>query len=865
MKLTRIPARLAALIVGGALVMSCDTRLPTTPGGGSGTSTNPLGPTVHILVPNSGSLVNVGDSALTVTVHLSDDVGLQSVTLSAASVRGSAVLGTLVSTPRYQTITAPALGSFTPGPGQFDTTVTRALLRISADTSTKDTLVVVATAHNSRNQTTVDTMRVKLVNGPVTNFVQPIPGDSVVAGDQLQVALHATSKIGIDSLGFNIQGVPGLPAVSGQQFPAHPLDTIYRATFTIPTGTPRGTMITLTAFSRDAAGQPGSSSRVSVMVGSGLPRAPLVYQQVPARVETNDAITVSVVGSGIKSVGFTVLDSLQQAQIGGYSVAVTPATPFPYVLPLKLPTTARGQRAYVKSFATDSLGRTGYSLPAGVFSSQSDPTKARLDSMIIVYGQTYVPPGGRTGLLADVAVDQLHGNVFVSNINYGRLEVWQPNGVTGAFDANGVIVGSQPWGMTLSRTAANHDTLYVANSGGTNLSRVYVGATSIPASGMHEDLANRIITRVSFAYTVTEVKDPATLKIRLSIAKAGPYSDRPQYVQQAPSGRLYFSTKPTLAAPQGTIRYLNPAAPVPDQRFILDFATDGTDLNSFLLVNVDSAFVGSALATSAASDTLYLCDHPTGTAQPSLCARSAVGILSAIDSLRAKVPTTDVVIARNKSAGSLGLTDTTFVAASGDGRAIAFGEGHTAPFSRAMIAFDTLHVVDPSLTGTYSSASPSVSITDLVNNSADQIFGVALDSAGQTLAIHGVETSFATVLNPFALRLQGKKTTFSSGAGVAFHPQANGITTAQDKRLAFVASNNGTVELIDIAYYDFNRGTLATKYNLYGPLRASLPFPTDNQGILPSNPNYVVLKLFGVSQKGLVVIDVTSRDILPGP
>ena len=40
-----------------------------------------------------------------------------------------------------------------------------------------------------------------------------------------------------------------------------------------------------------------------------------------------------------------------------------------------------------------------------------------------------------------------------------------------------------------------------------------------------------------------------------------------------PSGRLYISTKPTAAAPQGTVRYMDPAAPAPDERFILDFAT----------------------------------------------------------------------------------------------------------------------------------------------------------------------------------------------------------------------------------------------------------------------------------------------------
>ena len=86
---------------------------------------------------------------------------------------------------------------------------------------------------------------------------------------------------------------------------------------------------------------------------------------------------------------------------------------------------------------------------------------------------------------------------------------------------------------------------------------------------------------------------------------------------------------------------------------------------------------------------------------------------------------------------------------------------------------------------------------------------------------------------------------------------ADGTGTPQNERLAFVASANGSIEMIDIAYYDFQRGGLATKYNLYGPLRASLPFPGDDPSVL--------FKLFGVSSSGLVVIDVTAADILPGP
>ena len=89
-----------------------------------------------------------------------------------------------------------------------------------------------------------------------------------------------------------------------------------------------------------------------------------------------------------------------------------------------------------------------------------------------------------------------------------------------------------------------------------------------------------------------------------------------------------------------------------------------------------------------------------------------------------------------------------------------------------------------------------------------------------------------------------------------FHPSANGTLTASDQRLAFVAAAPGQIEVVDIAYYT-NRARLMLKYPIYGPIRASLPMPGD--------PADVVLKLFAVSRKGLIVVDLTAKDIKPGP
>ena len=140
---------------------------------------------------------------------------------------------------------------------------------------------------------------------------------------------------------------------------------------------------------------------------------------------------------------------------------------------------------------------------------------------------------------------------------------------------------------------------------------------------------------------------------------------------------------------------------------------------------------------------------------------------------------------------------------------------------------------------------------------SDQIFGVALDKTGQTLGIHGAESYFSAVDQPFTQRLQGKKTTFAQGAGITFHPNADGTGTAAAesprlRRLGERLDRDGGHRLLR-----YQRGALATKYNLYGPLRASLPFPGDDPSVL--------FKLFGVSRAGLVVIDVTAADILAGP
>ena len=802
-------------------------------------------PMLTFLTPVPGAKLNVGDSLL-ITARLTDNIGLQKVSFDGVSVRtpSAGIDETII---RYPKVTAP---STVFRPGLRDTAIQR-FIRVAAPIDTiTDTLVVTGVLTDLQGNADTVRIKVKMVNGPTVIFLSPVLGDSAINGANLQVSLKALSTLGVTKLGFHATSDPSWPT---------PIDTTVVVNFSppnkaatmqasvkVPANAPLKGVIAITPISTDINGQDGSSTPALIAIRAGTAPAPKVTQSLGTRIEVKDTLFVTATGNSIAIVGFEARD-LAGVLLKRDSITVTDATPLPYNVPLSFAPTVQGKKISVRSFAYDGGGRMSYSVRSTSVAGTS--FVPAIDTALVVYGRTYTLPVNRNGAIADLVVDRSRGNVFLSNINYGRLEVWQK--ATQGFDATGVVVGSQPWGMTMSRTAGAGDTLYVANSGGTNLSRVFIGSAT--ASSMREDLTNRLLTRVSFMYKLTEVRDPATGKIRITVSAPITYSDRPQYVEQSSSGRLYFSTKPTSAAPLGTVRYLDPAAPAPDQRFILAFATPGADPNSWLVANIDAASVVPASATSVANDALTLCDHASGATSSAVCVTSTFGILDAINSLKAAVPQSDVEYGVNLDETSIGLSDTTFAASSGDGKWISFGEGNTKrAFGRDLLLRD-----DGTVPGTYTYASPAINVADLINNAADKIFGIALDKTGKTLGIHGSESYFAAVELPFTQRLQGKKSTFAQGAGITFHPNADGTATTAADRLAFVASANGSIEMIDIAYYDFQRGSLATKYNLYGPLRASLPFPGDD----PS----VVFKLFGVSSSGLVVIDVTAADILPGP
>lgn len=833
-----------------------------------------IAPTISFTTPIEPGYRQTVGGPLPVTAKLHDNASLARASFRGYSVRMRADLSGTDTVVRYQSITVPTSGQFH---GYRDTTVTVNLQPVTSPKldSLTDTLYVEGVVADSTGLTSRTIVRALMTNGPKVTIISPVVGDSINRGGTFIFTVNASSDFGVASMSAHI--------VSDASWPTK-IDTIVALPFAGPSNnvTVTGriplpadavplTPLTLTPTAVDVLSQTGSSAPFQIYVRGGLPPAPLVKQVVAPRLEISDSIQITATGDRISAVGYQ-LRNRANVTVATYS---TLPTTIPQKLPLNLPSSFQGQRYAVVTFARDSAGRTGWSVPSSVSTVQTDSASAWADSTDIVYGQTFSMPAGRPGIAGDVVVDAASGNVFISNTKYNRLEKWnaaaaKANPAT-AFDPTGVSVGSEPWGMVLQ---ADNDTLLVANSGGTNISKVCISSCPTP----REVASKRLQTRNTYIFTVTETRDAATGRIQLSATGPISYSDRPQYVQQSAGGRLYYSTKPTTFAPKGTIRWLDPTLKVPDPRQVYQYAATTANAGTYVIFNADSIAITRFQGIAPPSDRLTIFDHVYGDTlnKPGMTCNGSVYVICATDSVVVNaiakvdtaggIPTGADVVGRNDvSVEALGLTDTTFVSASGDRSWIGFGEGNTnGGTGRVMMVNDPAGTPEPGF------FSPAVTVRDLLENASESVYGLGIDLHGANVAVHGAQSYFASLENPFHLRLQGKFDTFDRGAGITYHPSAdlrNGFVSSSPSdstRTAFVASSNGSIEIVDAFNY-VSRGTLQIKGTLYGPLRATLPLPSDNVGVLPSDPSYIVLKLYGLTSSGLVVIDLRASDIKPVP
>ena len=858
----------------------------------------PVWPPANRLVP--ARLVNVGDPIL-VETYLNDDRslgGTGSLQITGYKKTGDPDFGTDQLIARYPTIQWPASGARHRGhidiPGEADLrdTVVRRFLTpaLPLDTDVGD-LWIVAVLTDSVGNTFSDSLLVLVVNGPKVTLDLPDPTVLDVPLDK-PLGLQATmlSAFGLDSLKISIAG-PWTPRAVGDtlyfrvptQFPASTTTQTMSGNLTFPTTVAIGNKVTINAMAWDVNGNPGAAAAKLVSLRASNTTSPLVQQTAPSKMEIDDSVVVTINSDfAIASVGQIQMNARTGVIVRHDSLVFTTPQTAPLIVKLPLDCTMwtaalggaishptacafglnnQGDTIKVITYATDintPTPKTGYSVAPGSLIPVTSLAAANRSEVIIAYGRTFPLPVGRQGTVGDIAVHVATGNVFLSNTSFNLLEVWNGGAFTGT-----VQVGSQPWGLFPDLTAG---TLLVANSGSTTISVVNLATLA-------ENPATRIRTRDNIIYQVQLIVGTGVTSQIVYDGNHTSYSDRPQYLAKSAGGRIYYSTRPTPQQRPGTIRWMDPASVFGDSRQIHSYGrADPTDAVTWSIFDADSVAVLPNLPNSGINDTLIIFDHQKGQSGafgppagllglPEDCLPSGAFVSFCVkDNSPAKaarlavVAGGDVETLVGLNLASLQLTDTTFVASSENGQWIAFGEGNTTSITGRIMAIN-----DP-VGGLASCAlpvscprpgffSPAITVDDIADNAAEKITGLALDATGASLLVHGAKTYAAQVQNPFHLRLDGFFDSFDNGAGVAYPPSAAALS------VGFTATAGGRIEAFDINHYD-KRAEFITKGNLYGPLRASLPFAA---------PAGVILKLFGLSSEGLVVIELVDTQRLVTP
>ena len=788
-------------------------------------------PSISFVSPGQRAALLIGDS-IDIKTALSDNVALKKFTIKGFSVRGDPRLGATDTVVFYDSVLYNYLSVMTVD------TLTRRLRYNKTATSAADTAVyfrAIATDNSGNADTAVLTQ--VLVSGP-----KVIVSADSSAWPNKDLTISLTVYDSTPSIARYVYTATMSNGVVLRDTTIYVTGVQYltsQTTLTVPATAPIGGTITIVPRAVDGGGNTGSGNTVVVPIISE-PRdasAPLVYQTVPPRFEIG--ATVKVDGhdpSQIRAIGYEMRTLPDSTLIGSGSVTRAVGsrrTNDTASFVVNYDRQYRGKQAYVIGWAEDSLGNRGYTLPAGITTPQTDPRVAKRDTVLLVYGVTYPLPAGSLG--ADIAIDTnaTRKRVFVTDVAQGGVFVWEDSSATRTtpgFRASKISVGAFPWGMAVEKSG---NLLFVANSGGTNIDVVDLNTLSSLRG-------QRVQTPNTSVYDVAWSVNPTTGQLKYTGFQAIMYSDRPQYLAQSANGNIYFSTRPTSAAPAGTLRRIDDPLGRPRTRQIWQYANSQTQKNTFF--NADSVKVYVTLAPGA-SDQIQVCDSDINTSVP-YC--SALHVLA--DSAMADTALTnhavDVELVHDIDVSSLALRDTNFVTAGADGRRIAFGEGATGGSpGRVITVLDSLGM-------TYNQAvySRALQIRDLVNNASDAIFGIAYNKKSNYLAIHGAETYFADT----ALRLQGKVTTASTGSGVAFNPGNDSKYAADSVSQAFVASSDQTLEVVD-SYFFRLRQKLPLRSNLYGALRVWYNF----------NPNATVpLKVYGLTPEGLVVIDIRPEDLL---
>lgn len=896
--------RLALALAGMAALAACDgpNQFATPiPGSSTAPGADTRPPEVTIQLPRGDSLSAkpLGDSVL-VRVRVRDNVGVDSVVLVGISERGDQNLGTDTVVTRFarKKVVLPT--------STRDTTLTRYLAAVPS--TVRELAKIVATAYDTEGNVSADTSNLVL-GGPDVQLQNVTAGQAIQAGLGMSLRVVARDPQGIIQIQVNFAGAFIRQVVK----PIAPSQdsVVLDTTVVVPAGITGP--LTITAVARnalDVSGQDGPIAVTVISATSGDTIRPRVQSNATAleRLELKDSVTVVVSGadntqgSGLGIAGYTVFgiapargDTVIRS--GGRTFApprtgtVSETFKFPVfnVDSLNLPDTLVFE---VTGYLIDAQGNCAasvgapepVSLTCDTLSTGEVVARGRAGQRLtrtIVAGRTVTLPAG--GQIMDAVIDTTRRNLYLSNQQRDRIDVFRLQ--EERFLAS-VPVGSEPWGLTLNRT---RDTLIVANSGGTNLSNVYLG----PANGLgpfREDAPRRLLTpNVNLFEVGRTLDDAGVLRYTVLHSDETPpgFSGRPQYLAVDSTGRILFSTRTTVLGDNGTMRKAfvpDPSGRVEVKMFI-EHAALLASADYVALGHVDDVVV---IANDTA-DKVLITDHRPGfpddtlSGGPDFVATAAAAIREA---------GSDILWGTGRwNIPALGFRDTTFVSASGDGGWVVIGEGAVSPVGRVIM---------------YEAARDRISrviqMSDLVVNASENVTGLGLNYDGTLGVARGRNAYFYTT----DLRLQGVAQLPVGGAGAVMHPLHANAKSLQntagvyrpDTHLAFIGTGERTIDIFDTFHF-FRSGRLFIRDVVTGPLRAVLPLPEDNAGLVcatvsvtdqsgkligravsifengdenrpfpPSAPTAtddrcIVVKLFGVtSTGGVIVVDVRKADIL---
>jgi len=415
--------------------------------------------------------------------------------------------------------------------------------------------------------------------------------------------------------------------------------------------------------------------------------------------------------------------------------------------------------------------------------------------------------------------------VYLSNFTRNRVEVLPLGGL--AFSAP-VRVGSQPWGLALGRLG---DSLYVANSGGTNISVIPLAA---PVLSEAQD--RRIFTQNELLFSVEFAVDTSEA---VAAVRVFDYSDRPQFIAQASNGLLVYSTKPTASAADGTVRIFDPRK---TRSEIFTGYVDRHTPGRAIIVNADSAFFTTA-------KTVLVCPRKRfGDAAPPSCINGKPSFVA--DSLT-RMRMQPVTLAGGKwdtrldigaRIEEVGLSDTTFVAASGDRNYIAVGEGARTnariPLFQAPAGGDSLVLVGD--------------VRDLISNAAERVIGLGLNLDGSLGVARGSQAYYFNNV----LRLQGVVAAGSPAGGVAMHP-GNAGYPGGNFRLSFVSGIDPQGPYVDVIdnFNFFRVKRVYTRDPVVGALAVASRAGTD--------AGAVALRIYAITSGGVLALPITNADLVP--